>query len=170
VAGGVFRKGDEVMVLPSGFTSKVKSIDVFEEELDEAFPPMSVTLRLEDEIDISRGDMIVKKNNVPQNSQDIDVMMCWMTDKPLQLNGKYAVKHTTKDARCMIKDITYKVDVNKLEKDYEDKSIQMNDIAKISLKTTAPLFFDSYRNNRNTGSVILIDEATNETVAAGMII
>ena len=170
VAGGVFRKGDEVMVLPSGFTSKVKSIDVFEEELDEAFPPMSVTLRLEDDIDISRGDMIVKKNNVPQNSQDIDVMMCWMSEQALKLNGKYSLKHTTKDVRCMIKDITYKVDVSTLNKIEDDKAIGLNDIARVKLRTTKPLFFDSYRKNRQTGSLIIIDEATNNTVGVGMIV
>jgi sulfate adenylyltransferase subunit 1 len=168
--GGIFNVGDKVKVLPSGLTSKIKSIDFFKETLKTAAKPQSVTLTLEDDIDISRGDMIVNANNVPETSQEIEMMVCWFNERPLALRGKYNLKHTSRDARCMITEIAYKMDINKLEKDYEDKSIQMNDIAKISLKTTAPLFFDSYRNNRNTGSVILIDEATNETVAAGMII
>jgi sulfate adenylyltransferase subunit 1 len=170
IEGGIFNVGDKVKVLPSGLTSKIKSIDFFKETLKTAAKPQSVTLTLEDDIDISRGDMIVNANNVPETSQEIEMMVCWFNERPLALRGKYNLKHTSRDARCMITEIAYKMDINKLEKDYEDKSIQMNDIAKISLKTTAPLFFDSYRNNRNTGSVILIDEATNETVAAGMII
>ncbi len=170
IAGGVFKKGDKVMALPSGFTSTIKSIDTFEGELQEAFSPSSVTIQLEDDIDISRGDMIVRENNVPTISQDVDVMICWMSDKPLQLNGKYALKHTTKEIRCVVKDIKYKVNINTLHRDEEDKAIKMNDIGRISIRTTSPLFFDAYRKNRNTGSLILIDEGTNETVGAGMII
>ena len=170
VAGGVFKKGDEVVALPSGFESKVKSIVNFGEELKQAFPPQSVSLLLEDEIDISRGDMIVKKNAMPQVSQDIDMMICWFNEKPLQIRGKYAVKHTSADVRCMVQEVVSKIDVNTLEKNMEDKEVKMNDIARIKVRTTKPLFFDSYRRNRITGSVILIDEATNETIAAGMII
>jgi sulfate adenylyltransferase subunit 1 len=118
----------------------------------------------------SAGDMIVKANRVPHISQDIDLMLCWFNEKPLTIKGKYILKHTSKDIKCIVKDIAYRVNINTLERDYEDKKIQMNDIARISIKTTAPLFYDSYRNNRNTGSLILIDEGTNETVAAGMII
>lgn len=170
IAGGVFKKGDNVMVLPSGFTSKIKSIDTYSGEVEEAFAPMSVTLTLEDDIDISRGDMIVRENNKPKVEQDIELMICWLNERPLQLRGKYALKHTTKDLRCIVKDIKYKLNINTLHRDEEDKQIGLNDIARISIRTTSPLFHDSYRRNRNTGSVILVDEGTNETVAAGMII
>lgn len=170
VAGGIFKPGDDVTVLPSGFSSKIKSIQTYTEELSEAFAPMSVTMQLEDEIDISRGDMIVRENNRPTVGQDIDIMLCWMNERPLALNGKYGIKHTTNDARCMIKSIHYKVDINTLHRLEDDKSIQMNDIARVTLRTTKPLFYDRYSRNRITGSIILIDEGTNETVAAGMII
>ncbi|HET6991931.1 MAG TPA: sulfate adenylyltransferase subunit CysN [Bacteroidia bacterium] len=170
VAGGIFRKGDKIVVLPSGTHSKIKSIDTYGGEVAEAFSPMSVTLTLEDEIDISRGDMIVRENNQPQNSQDIDLMICWFNAKPLQVNGKYMVKHTSRDARCVVKEVTYKMDINTLHRIEDDKVLQMNDIGRIKIKTTVPLFFDKYRINRFTGSLILIDEATNETVGAGMIV
>ncbi len=170
IAGGVFKPGDKVIALPSGFTSSVKSIDTFDGPVDEAFAPMSVTLTLEDEIDISRGDMIVRENNQPINSQDLDVMICWLNAKPLQVRGKYALKHTSSDARCVIKDVQYKMDINTLHRNEEDREIKMNDIGRISIRTTKPIFFDSYKKNRVTGSLILIDESTNETVGAGMII
>lgn len=170
IAGGVFKKGDKVIALPSGFSSKIKSIDTMDGELQEAYAPMSVSMTLEDEIDISRGDMIVRENNQPNVSQDVDVMICWLNDKPLQAGGKYAVKHTTNDARCIIKDVRYKIDINTLHRNEEDKSIGMNDIGRIAIRTTKPLYFDSYRRNRNTGSLIIIDEATHETVGAGMIL
>jgi sulfate adenylyltransferase subunit 1 len=170
IEGGIFNVGDSVHVLPSGLTSKIKTIDFFKESLKTAAKPQSVTITLEDDIDISRGDMIVNSSNVPKSSQEIEMMICWFNEKPIVLRGKYNLKHTSKDVKCMITGVSYKMDINKLEKNYEDKGIQMNDIAKISIKTTSPLFFDSYRNNRNTGSIILIDEATNETVAAGMIL
>jgi sulfate adenylyltransferase subunit 1 len=170
VAGGVFKPGDEVMVLPSGFTSKIKRIDTFEGPVDEAFSPMSVTLILEDEIDISRGDMIVKQGNQGKMGQDIEMMVCWMNDKPLQERGKYKLRHTSRDARCIIKDVEYKVDINTLHRVQEDKKIGLNDIGRIKVRTTVPLIHDEYFRNRNTGSVILIDEFTNETVAAGMIL
>ncbi len=170
VAGGIFKKGDKVMVLPSGFTSKIKKIDTYDGEIAEAFPPMSVTMLLEDDIDVSRGDMIVRENNVPDVEQDLEVMVCWFNDRPLQPRGKYALLHTTQDVRCIIKDIRYKVNINTLHRDEDDKFIKMNDIARIVIRTTKPLFVDSYRKNRNTGSIIFVDEATNETVGAGMII
>jgi len=170
VAGGVFKKGDEVIVLPSGFTSKIAKIDSFDGEIEEAFPPMSCTLILEDDIDVSRGDMIVRVNNQPEVSQDHEMMVCWMSTRPLQLNGKYAVKHTSRSARCIIKEIRYKVDINSLHRLEDDKDIKMNDIARITIRTTVPLFTDRYQRNRNTGSIILIDESTNETVGAGMIL
>lgn len=170
VAGGVFKKGDDVMVLPSGFTSKIKSIDTMAGEIEEAFAPMSVTIRLEDEIDISRGDMIVRPNNSPDSEQDIEAMICWLSEKPMMPNGKYSLKHTSKDARCMIKDINYKLDINTLHRIEDDKEIKMNDIARIKIRTTVPLFVDRYQRNRTTGSFILVDEATNNTVAACMVI
>ncbi len=170
VAGGVFKKGDEIMVLPSGFESKIKSIDTFNGPINEAFTPMSVTMTLENDIDISRGDMIVRKNNRPESKQDIDIMLCWLSDTPLQLRGKYAIKHTSKDARCLIKNILYKVDINTLHRNEEDKNIISNDIARVSIRVTSPLLTDIYNSNRQTGSIVLIDEATNNTVGAGMII
>lgn len=170
IAGGSFKKGDEVMVLPSGFTSIISKIDTYDGELVDAYPPMSVTLLLEDDIDISRGDMIVRVNNQPEVTQDIDVMICWFNEKHLKLKGKYAVLHTTQEARCVIKEVKYKMNINTLHRDLEDKDIKMNDIARISIRTTKPLFVDSYRKNRITGSIVFVDEGTNETVGAGMIV
>lgn len=171
VAGGVFKPGDLVMHLPSGLTSKIKAIDTIDGELDEAFPPQSVTLLLEDDIDISRGDMIVRENNLPDQGQDIDIMMCWMSEKnPLQLGGKYSIKHTSRDARCVVKEILYKVDVNTLHRIQEVNTLNLNEIGRVRIRTTVPLFYDEYRQNRQTGSIIFIDEGTNNTVAAGMII
>ena len=170
IAGGVFKKGDDVVVLPSGFNSIIKTIDTFDGEIEEAFAPMSVTFTLEDQIDISRGDMIVRPNNQPKIKQDIDVMVCWMSEKPLLNNGKYIVKHTSKEVRCMIKEIKYKIDINTLHRIENDKVINCNDIARISLRTSLPLFYDEYTNNRNTGAIIIVDEGTNNTLGAGMII
>jgi len=170
VAGGVFHKGDRIMILPSGFTTTIKSIDTLNGEIEEAFPPMSVAMTIEDDFDISRGDMFVKKTNAPKVTQDIEIMMCWMSEKPLQLNGKYAVKHTTKDVRCLVKKVNYKVDVNTIENIYDDPHVGLNEIARVSLRTTKPLFIDPYRRNRKTGALILIDEATNNTVGVGMVI
>lgn len=171
VAGGVFKKGDEIKVLPSGFTSKISKIDTFDGEQEAAFPPQSVTILLEDEIDISRGDMIVRTNNAPDATQDVEVMMCWFDhNKPLQSRGKYTLQHTTQDIRCMVAEIRYKLDINSLHRDQEDLTINSNDIARVVLRTTKPIFIDPYRRNRVTGSVILVDEATNNTVGAGMII
>jgi sulfate adenylyltransferase subunit 1 len=170
IAGGVFKKGDKVMLLPSGFTSTIAKIDSFDGELEEAFPPMSVTMLLEDDLDLSRGDMIVRENNVPETTQDLEVMVCWFNEKPLQLRGKYAILHTTQEARCIIKEIRYKMDINTLHRNVEDQDIRMNDIARIVVRATKPLFVDSYRKNRITGSILLVDEATHETVGAGMII
>lgn len=170
IAGGIFKPGDKVMVLPSGFTTTIKAIDGPEGPVEEAFAPMSVTIRLEDELDVSRGDMIVRENNRPQICQDIDIMVCWMNPRKMNPNGKYAIKHTTKDARCIIRRVHYKIDVNTLHRIQDDLDVGMNDIARISIRTTQPFFFDKYQINRITGSVILIDEATHETVGAGMII
>lgn len=170
IAGGIFKKGDEVVVLPSGFSSKIKSIHIYNNEIEEAFSPMSVTMTLDDDIDISRGDMIVRENNQPNASQDLDLMVCWLNDKPMINGGKYALKHTTNDARCIIKEVKYKVNINTLHRIEDDKVINTNDIARITIRTTRPLLFDKYSRNRITGSLILINEATNETVGAAMIV
>jgi sulfate adenylyltransferase subunit 1 len=170
VEGGVFKPGDEVMVLPSGFTSQISSIETFDGPVAEAFPPMSVTITLQDEIDISRGDMIVKPNNQPQVEQDVELMICWMHEKPLVKGKKYIVKHTTREAKCLVKEIRYKMNINTLHKIEDDLNIGLNDIARINIRTTLPLFHDEYRRNTATGSLILVDEFTNETLAAGIIL
>lgn len=170
VAGGVIKKGDDVLLLPSGFKSKIAKIDTFDGELNEAFPPMSVSILLEDDLDLSRGDMIVRENNQPMITQDLDLMLCWFIERPLQLNGKYTILHTSNEARCIVKELQYKLDVNTLHRNLEDKNVVLNDIARVKLRTTRPLFVDHYDKNRITGSVILIDEGTNETVGAGMIV
>jgi sulfate adenylyltransferase subunit 1 len=170
VAGGVMKKGDKVTLLPSGFTSKIAKIDSFDGEMEAAFPPQSVTVLLEDELDLSRGDMIVRENNQPEVTQDLEVMVCWFNERPLQVRGKYSILHTTQDVRCVVKEVRYKLDINTLHRDLESKEIKMNDIARVVLRTTKPLFVDAYRKNRITGSVIFVDEGTNETVGAGMII
>ena len=170
IAGGVFRVGDTVKALPSGFTSKIKSIVTIDGDLQEAFAPQSVTITLEDEIDISRGDMIVRENNVPQLEQEFDVMLCWMNEKKLIPRGKYILRHTSKECKCIVKETKYKLNINTLQRITDDVEIGLNDIGRVSIRTTVPLFFDSYRKNRITGSIILVDEATNETVAAGMIV
>lgn len=170
VASGILRKGDEVTVMPSGFTSKIKSINLYDKELEEAYAPMSVSITLEDDIDISRGDMIVRSNNKPEPSQDIEVMLCWLNNSPAKPRAKYTIKHTSNDQKAMIKEVVYKYDINTLERNSEDSDLAMNDIAKVKIRTTKPLMIDPYRENRTTGSVILVDDATNETVAAGMIV
>ena len=170
VTGGVFKQGDEVMVLPSGFQSKIASIDTHDGPIKEAFSPMSISILLEDNIDISRGDMIVRVNNQPKVTQDLEFMMCWFHSEGPKPRAKYVIRHTTNEARCMIKKISYKLDINTLHRNEDDLDIGMNDIARVTVRTTKPLFVDAYRKNRHTGSVILVDEATNETVAAGMVI
>jgi sulfate adenylyltransferase subunit 1 len=170
IEGGIFKPGDEILALPSGFTTTIKNIETIDGPVTEAFPPMSVVITLKDEIDISRGDMIVKPNNQPNVSQDIELMVCWLHEKKLQPGGKYTIRHTTKEARCIIKDVRYKININTLHRVEDDKTIGLNDIGRILIRTTAPLFYDNYSRNRFTGSLILIDEFTNETVAAGMII
>ncbi|MBN2348841.1 MAG: sulfate adenylyltransferase subunit CysN [Bacteroidales bacterium] len=170
VAGGVIKPGNAIKILPSGLQSRIKSIESMKKQFDRAFAPQSVTITLEDDIDISRGDMIVAVDNEPTISQDIRIMACWLNEKPMIVGGKYGIKHTTKDLRCIIKSLDYKVNINTLDKITDDKNMGLNEIGQVSLKTTQPLFFDSYQRNRITGSVILIDEATNETVCAGMIL
>jgi bifunctional enzyme CysN/CysC/sulfate adenylyltransferase subunit 1 len=169
VAGGVLKPGDEVVVLPSGMTSTIEAIDLFDEEVAEAFPPMSVTVRLADDVDVSRGDMIARINNAPKPSQDIDAMVCWMTNEPLRPRQKLAIKHTTRMGRALVKDIQYRLDVNSLHRDQDTKELGLNEIGRVQLRTTVPLLCDPYSKNRTTGSFILIDEATGVTVGAGMI-
>ncbi len=171
VAGGVFKPGDEVTVMPSGFQSRVKGIHDIHGDVPEAFAPMSVTVTLEDEIDISRGDMIVKQNNPPQSSQQIEAMICWFSSEAnLQERGRYTLRQTTNDVKCLLKELKYKMDINTLHKQEDDREVRLNDIARVSLQASAPLHYDRYRRNRATGSFILIDEQTNNTVAAGMIV
>jgi sulfate adenylyltransferase subunit 1 len=170
IAGGIYRKGDEVLVLPSGLTSKIASIHLMDKELDEAFAPMSIVMTLEDDIDVGRGDMIVRVNNQPEVSQDLDVMICWLNRQGPIPRNKYILRHTSNEAQAIMKEIIYKIDINTLHRNKEDLDIKMNDIARVKIRTTKPILFDSYRRNRQTGSLILIDPATNETVAAGMII
>ncbi|MEM9399786.1 MAG: sulfate adenylyltransferase subunit CysN [Verrucomicrobiota bacterium] len=171
VASGVFKPGDEVIAMPSGFSSKIKNIHTYDGNIQEAFSPMSVAITLEDEIDISRGDIIAKPNNQPEVGQDIDLMICWFDDKKkLQPRGKYILRHTTKETKCMVKEVRYKVNINTLHKIEDDHAFDLNEIGRISIRTQTPLFYDSYKKNRQTGSVILVDEFTNNTVAAGMII
>jgi len=170
VASGIFRPGDDVTILPSGFTSKIKTVDAFEGPLEEAFAPMSVSITLEDDIDISRGDMIVKTNNKPEPLQEFDAMLCWLNNQAARPRAKYTILHTSNEQKAMIKEVLYKIDINTYNREEDDKELNMNDIARIKIRTTRPLMIDEYRDNRITGSFVLIDDATHETVAAGMIL
>lgn len=167
--GGVLRKNDKITVLPSGFSSTIKAIHFGEKELEETFVPMSCSILLNDDIDVSRGDMIVRENNAPKNSQDIDAMICWMGDRPIAIGQKFVLKHNTNEVKAIVKAIHYKMDINNLSRIQGESELKMNEIGRIQLRTTKPLFFDSYKKNRNTGSFILIDEGTHVTVGAGMI-
>ncbi|MQA33026.1 sulfate adenylyltransferase subunit 1 [Modestobacter roseus] len=169
VSGGVLRPGDEVQVLPSGLTTTIAGIDGPDGPVEAAFPPMSVTVRLTDDLDVSRGDLICRPQNAPQVTQDLDAMVCWMSDQPLQARQRLAVKHTTRSVRAMVKDVQYRLDVNTLHRDLEAGSLGLNDIGRVTLRTTQPLFVDDYHRNRATGRFILIDESTNATVGAGML-
>lgn len=170
VASGIFRTGDEVVVLPSGFSSKIKSIETPDGSIDEAFAPMSISVTLEDDIDVSRGDIIAKKNNQPKVTQDFDAMICWLNSSSAKPRAKYAILHANNEQKAMIKNVVYKININNYAREEENKDLNMNDIARISLRTTRPLMIDEYRDNRITGSFVLVDEATFETVAAGMIV
>ncbi|RMH81921.1 MAG: sulfate adenylyltransferase subunit CysN [Actinomyces sp.] len=171
VAGGVLRPGDEVVVLPSGFTSTIAAIDTADGPVEEAFAPMSVTVRLTDELDVSRGDMLCRPNNRPTVSQDIDAMVCWMSERgSLQAGSRLLVKHTTRTAKVIVRDLAYRLDVNTLSRDEDATELALNEIGRVTFRSQLPLFFDEYRRNRATGSFVLIDEATNATVAAGMIL
>ncbi|MBZ9631506.1 GTP-binding protein [Salegentibacter sp. LM13S] len=170
VASGIYRVGDEVAVLPSGFQSKIKSINAGEQEVKEAYAPMSISMTLEDDIDVSRGDMIVRKNNQPEMEQEFDVMLCWLANEAAKPRAKYTIIHTSHEERAIIKEVVYKMDINTFERDKSDPQLAMNDIARVKIRTTRRMMLDTYRENRNTGSIILIDENTNETVAAGMVV
>ena len=170
IAGGIFKKGDKVLVLPSGIHSKIKSIINFNKEIEEAHAPMSVTITLDDDMDISRGDMIVRENNQPRMIKEIELMICWLGETPLIEKGKYTIKHTSKEVRGIVKEILYKIDINSLHRNVDDRKIDCNDIARVTIKLSQPLLVDKYNENRSTGSLILIDENNNNTVGAGMII
>lgn len=170
VAGGVFKPGDDVVLLPSGFSTKITAIDSADGEVEKAYYPMSVSIRLEDDLDLSRGGMIAKADNQPEVGQDLDMMICWFNEKPIQPRGKYGLRHTTQNVRCIVREVNYKININTLHRLEDDNTLGMNDIGRIRVRTTQPLFYDAYRRNRITGSVILVDEFTNETVAAGMLI
>jgi bifunctional enzyme CysN/CysC len=170
VAGGIFRPGDEVLVLPSGLTTTIDAIDLYGGSVHEAMPPMSVTIRLADDLDVSRGAMLCRPHNAPTVTQELDAMVCWFSERPLQPRAKLMVKHTTRVARALVRDLHYRLDVNSLHRDETAGSLGMNELGRVSLRVTAPLFVDEYRRNRTTGSFILVDEATNETVGAGMVL
>ncbi len=170
VAGGAIRPGDEVMALPSGLTSRIVAIDGPGGGVEVAYPPMSVTIRLEDDLDISRGDMLCRPNNAPMSLQDVDAMVCWMTEQPLRAGAKLAVKHTTRTARAVVRALQYRLDVNTLHRTPDVETLGLNDIGRIQMRTTAPLFCDEYHRNRTTGGFVLIDESTNRTVGAGMVV
>jgi sulfate adenylyltransferase subunit 1 (EFTu-like GTPase family) len=170
VAGGVLRVGDDVMVLPSGLTTKISKLEHAGSPIDAAYAPMSVTVHLQDDLDVGRGDMICRPNNQPTVGQDLDAMICWMSDRPLSLKGRYALKHTTRWTRAVVGDVLYRLDINTGHRDDKAKELRLNDLGRIQLRTTTPILYDPYRRNRATGSFILVDEATNNTVAAGMLL
>ncbi|WP_149814957.1 sulfate adenylyltransferase subunit 1 [Serinicoccus marinus] len=169
VAGGVMKPGDEVIVLPSGMTSTIEAIDAFDKQLDEAYPPMSVTVRLADDVDVSRGDMIARVNNQPEQTQDLDAMICWMSPGALKPRAKLLVKHTTRTVKALVKEIDYRLDVNTLHRDQDAEEIGLNELGRVTLRVQQPLMVDLYEQNRITGSFILIDQASGVTVGAGMI-
>ncbi len=171
VASGILKPGDEVMVLPSGFTTRITAIDTADGPVDEAYPPMSVTVRLADELDVSRGDLICRPHNQPAVAQDIEAMLCWMDEsRPMTVGAKYAIKHTTRAARAVVRQLHYRLDVNTLHRDESADGLRLNEIGRVRLRTTVPLLADEYRRNRTTGGFIVIDETTNRTVGAGMIV
>jgi sulfate adenylyltransferase large subunit len=170
VAGGVFKPGDDIVVLPSGLQTRIASIDTAKGPVEEAFAPMSVTIRLTDDIDVSRGDMLCRLHNQPRVTQDVDAMVCWLSDLPLSVRGMYALKHTTRNVRVQVRELDYRIDINSLHRDETADGLSLNEIGRVRLRTTQPLFVDEYRRNRTTGSFLLIDEATGTTVAAGMLL
>ena len=169
IASGVFKVGDEIVALPSGMKSRIKEIFIGQRPIQTAFPPQSVTMTLEDDIDLSRGDMMARENNQPSSVQDLDAQICWMGEHPLNPSIRYIVRHGTSEHKSMIREVLYKLDINTLHRNEDDKAIAMNDIARIRLRTASPILVDDYRRNRTTGSFVLIDPGTNLTVAAGFI-
>jgi bifunctional enzyme CysN/CysC len=170
VASGIFRVGDEVAVLPSGRTTRIARIECLGEAVDEALPPQSVTIQLEDRVDASRGDCICRPGNRPAQAHEIEAMLCWMSDRPMAPSGRYAIKHTTRSTQAEVEKVHYRVDVNTLHRDPAATSLQLNDVGRVRLRVNQPLLVDDYRRNRTTGSFILIDEVSNETVAGGMVL
>jgi bifunctional enzyme CysN/CysC/sulfate adenylyltransferase subunit 1 len=170
IAGGIFKPGDEVLVMPSGRASRISRIETFDGDVEEAFPPMSVVMHLDDDVDVSRGDLICRPHNHPQPTREIDATICWMAEKPLRPGAKLAIKHTTRSARVVVDDLRYRLDVNTLHRDLEASELVLNEIGRVTLRASAPLIVDPYRRHRATGSFILVDEATNDTVAGGMVI
>ena len=170
IAAGVFKKGDTVVVLPSGKRSRIKSISTADGELETAAPPLSVVIQLEDNIDVSRGDMLCRPHNQPTVAQEIEAMVCWMADAPLKPGSRYWLKHTTRSVRAVVDDLRYRIDVNSLHREEGADQLVLNEIGRVRLRTSAPLMADEYRDSRTTGGFILIDEATSDTVGAGMIV
>jgi bifunctional enzyme CysN/CysC len=170
VASGILKPGDDVVVQPSGRQTKIAKVETLDGEVPEAFPPMSVVVHLEDDLDVSRGDLICRPHNQPVATRELDAMICWMAEAPLRPGAKLAIKHTTRTARAVLDDLRYRLDVNTLHRDLEATELGLNDIGRVTLRTSAPLIVDPYRRNRATGSFILVDEARNDTVAGGMII
>jgi len=169
VTGGVFKVGDKVLALPSGIASRVKSIAIGEAPVEQAFPPQSVVMTLEDDIDLSRGDMLVRENNQPESTQDLDVRVCWLSDRPMRRGAKFELRHTSREVKAVVKEVVYKLDINTLHRMEDDLEVGMNDIARMRIRTSAPVLVDDYRRNRATGSFILVDPTTRLTVAAGVI-
>ncbi|KRO66462.1 MAG: sulfate adenylyltransferase [Cryomorphaceae bacterium BACL21 MAG-121220-bin10] len=170
IASGIFRPGDDVVVLPSGFTSQIKTIERGSEAVAQAFAPMSVAITLTDDIDVSRGDMIVKANNQPRTTQEFDAMLCWLDSAPARPRAKYSILHCSNAQKAMIKEVVYRIDVNTLNREEASQDLAMNTIARVSIRTTRPLMVDGYRDNRQTGSFVLVDDTTHNTVASGMIL
>lgn len=169
VAGGVFKVGDEVLALPSGISSQVTSISIGEKSVEKAFPPQSVVMTLANDIDLSRGDMLVRKNNQPESAQDLDVRICWLSDQPMRPGARFELRHTSREVKAVVKEVVYKLDINTLHRMEDDLTIGMNDIARVRIRTAAPVLVDDYRRNRSTGSFILVDPTTRLTVAAGVV-
>jgi sulfate adenylyltransferase large subunit len=170
VASGAFRVGEEIVVLPAGQRTSIEAIDTYDGELPEALAPMSVTLRLSDELDISRGETICRAEQAPTVARELEADVCWMTDQPLRQGGRYLIKHTTREVTAIVDELCDHVDVHTLERAGAPPELALNDIGRIRLRTSAPLVFDPYESNRRTGSFILIDEASNNTVGAGLVV
>jgi bifunctional enzyme CysN/CysC len=170
IASGTFRVGDDVVVLPSGKRSRVRSISTFDGELELAAPPLSIVMQLEDDIDVSRGDLICRPHNQPEVTNDFEAMVCWMTDEPLRPGARFTIKHSTRSAKALIEDLRYRMDVNTLRRDQSSAELGLNEIGRVRIRTSSPLLLDEYRLSRATGGFILIDETTQDTVAAGMVV